>query len=157
MKIIIKLILFLVATISIIGCGGDDDSNQNRFDITGNWNGPWQGGTVNGNAVVTIEHQEGENYTGICYLDGNPCLTDCTILGHLDLETGETEILILDPNLSDEDLQTFDPRDPETYLLREHVIEMQGSFSKSGHASMTYTVIDWSYCEGAAGTFDMTN
>ena len=156
MKSLRNLILFSVMTLGITNCGGDEEVEQNDFYIVGEWRGDWQGGTVNGSAISSIKNQDGGRYVGTSYLDGNPCVTDSIILGHIDLETGETTLLALDPNLSEEELQTFDPQDPDTYLLREHVIEMKGAFSRFGYGSLEYNIIEWSYCDGATGILNMT-
>lgn len=154
MKSLIKTLIFSISI--TIGCGTDEKAEENSFDLVGDWNGDWQGGTISGNVIATITQQNDETYIGTAFLDGNPCITNGILLGHVDLETGETTLLFLDPTLSDEELQTFNPQDPATYLLREHIIEMQGEFSELGHASMTYNVIEWSFCTDAFGTFNIS-
>ena len=153
-RLFVSIVSFFLL-FSISSCGNDEEQ-QDGFYLVGEWTGEWQGGTVNGSAFITIEEQTGAFFRGTSFLDGNPCVTSNIILGVIDLETGETNILILDPTLSEEELQTFDPLARDTYILRENVIEITGMYVKSGHASLTYHVIEWLLCDNTTGTLEIS-
>ncbi len=136
-------------------CGADDVENDLAMNVSGNWMGTWQGDTVNGSTNMTLTQNRTE-LVGMSYLNGNPCLTNCKIFGVFDSETGETNALLLDPNISDENMRNLDPFAPATsFEGLEHIVQVTGTFTKTGYVSMSYHVIEWSFCDGAIGIINM--
>ncbi len=148
------LAILVVYSFILIGCG-DSDSDSDGFQVDGEWTGTWQANTVNGDVEVTLT-QNGTELTGTGSLNGSTCLNNVSIWGVLDEETKEIYLLLLDPEISDEDMRTLDPSaSSSSFEGMERVLTATGSFSTEDSLSLTYEVVEWSYCDGTNGVINL--
>lgn len=149
-----NLILAIFVVYIFIGCG-DSDSDSDVFQVAGEWTGTWQANTVNGDVEVTLV-QNGTELTGTGSLNGSTCLNNISIWGIFDEETKEIYLLLLDPEISDADMRTLAPMAPSSsFQGMEKVLTANGVFSSENSLSLTYEVVEWSYCDGTNGVINL--
>ena len=143
--------------LSLLGsCGDDDSSDDSGINVEGAWFGEWEREGAAGDLLFTIE-QTNDVIRGTAIINGSPCLSDFQIWGILDVNTGETNLLGLDLNISNNDLEDLYPTDSVEELREsgiEHILRFDGVFTETSF-NMDYTIVEWGACTNATGVFDI--
>lgn len=152
--------LFFLVMLGALGaftaCGADD-ANESGMNVEGDWRGTWEREGASGQLQFSFT-QNGEILEGNCLVTGSSCLGACALSGIIDVDTGKTELLFLDPDLPQSELDKFDPEMSVEDFQRndaQYVIKVDGEFTEEGHLTMNYVIVEWNNCDGGAGIFNL--
>lgn len=144
---------------TFFACGTDDsDVSESGINLEGEWFGAWEREGASGQLQFEFT-QDGEILGGTCLITGSSCLGGCSVLGTIDVDTGDTKILLLAPDLSQSELEQFDPEMSVEDLQAnesQYVIKIDGDVHEERYFAMNYVIVEWNNCDGATGIFNLT-
>ena len=152
-----KKVFFLLLCFSLFvaSCGADDSDADNN-DVSGVWNGEWNGNNEAYVGAIVIEfEQENDNLRGELVISNSPCFDECNIFGNVD-SSGHTNLLIVSPDMPLVEMESLNPIASREELknLGIDVISVAGTIV-NGTFNADFDVVQWDVCTDINGVFEL--